>query len=539
MPSDIRRCFVAVAILLCTLPAYAAEDTSPAPPAWDPAAFKALDPAARVKRVREYLAWRDARLANFSCDVTSIVQNRDVASGELIGPPLERSYSIRRLGDKYLATCIADSGIAGDIPRRLWSRWDGVVFRTYTAAGNLNKAHVTLFPEQHPFLMRIEYLQLLGWRVPGKQTNMRGMFHGEPLTLPQWIDYCIENGKDSTPQAALVEQGRVTLIEIKARDGYSTRTFHLDRARDFIPILCRYSFDHKDFQHSADLALLDAQKVDGLWVPTGGMLSVPFNEEKTQVQEHICVASNFSLGTVKEGHLQVDMRPGAEVFDLTIGIAYRLSQDLKPTALPMADSKTGTARTATDAELAEALEVHPLKDDVSDAAVARRRKKVAEIQARNHARRRGDDVALDKPAPAFPAQSVWHNSEPLTWEKLKGKVVILHFFAEWCGPCKNDYPILARVHEGKRDGLVIIGIHAAGSESAKVKKLLEDYKITYPVCVDVPTRDKKGFGQTFAAMGAQMAPHAILVNSNGVVMERGDLQEICDSALKLLSQKTQ
>jgi hypothetical protein len=87
MLSITRCCLLAVAILLCTAPACAAEDASPAPPAWDAAAFKALDPAARVRKVREYVAWGDARLANFSIDVKSVLQNSVVAGGRM---PLPR-----------------------------------------------------------------------------------------------------------------------------------------------------------------------------------------------------------------------------------------------------------------------------------------------------------------------------------------------------------------------------------------------------------------------------------------------------------------
>jgi thiol-disulfide isomerase/thioredoxin len=240
---------------------------------------------------------------------------------------------------------------------------------------------------------------------------------------------------------------------------------------------------------------------------------------------------------VKESDLHVDMRNGAEVFDATMGIAYHLSQDGKPTAKPMGDSKTGTARTASEVELAEALEINPIEDDISDAAVKKRRERIAEVLARNEARRRGEDVVLDKPAAAFPAQAVWHNGQALTWEQLRGKVVILHFFAEWCGPCKNDYPMLARLHANRQERLVIIGIHAAGSDAQKVKKLLEDYKIAWPVCEDVTPTEGKGWGQMFVAMGAKMAPHAILVNAQGQVVQRGELMDIYDSAAKLLAAK--
>jgi hypothetical protein len=96
------------------------------------------------------------------------------------------------------------------------------------------------------------------------------------------------------------------------------------------------------------------------------------------------------------------------------------------------------------------------------------------------------------------------------------------------------------VHSNKGEGLVIIGIHAAGSDAEKVKKLLEEYKIAWPVCEDVaaPAGAGKGWGQMFEAMGAKMAPHAILVNTQGQVVERGELMDIYDSALKLLAKKS-
>src|SRR5438445_799131 len=310
MLSITRCCLLAMAILLRGSPVCAVEDASPAPPAWDAAAFKALDGAARVKRVREYVAWRDARLANFSFDVTSVLQNRELGSGKLIGDRRERSYSFRRVGAKYLGTGISDTGFAGDIDRRFWSRWDGVVYRTYIEAGNVNKAGGVLDLAEHPWLMHVEYVQLLGWRVPGKVTTVGGMSGGEPLTLPQWIDYFNEKGL----QVSLVEEAAGALIEIKATEAYATRSFRLDPARDFIPSLCRYSFEHKDFSHAADLALVDAQRVDGLLLPKRVLLSVPLNAEKTQVQERIYTVSNFSLGTVRESDLHVDMRNGAEVF---------------------------------------------------------------------------------------------------------------------------------------------------------------------------------------------------------------------------------
>jgi hypothetical protein len=103
----------------------------------------------------------------------------------------------------------------------------------------------------------------------------------------------------------------------------------------------------------------------------------------------------------------------------------------------------------------------------------------------------------------------------------------------------GDYPFLARIHEGKSKNLVVIGVHATGSDPEKVTRLLEQYKITYPVCVDAPPADadkEKGpAGHTFAATGTLGLPNAILVDGNGNVVDCGQTIDIHQAAIELLA----
>lgn len=96
---------------------------------------------------------------------------------------------------------------------------------------------------------------------------------------------------------------------------------------------------------------------------------------------------------------------------------------------------------------------------------------------------------------APPAMSVtdWTNTDELKLESLKGKVVLVDFWATWCGPCLRSIPhtneLMAKYGE---DGLVIIGVcHSRGSD--KMKSTVEAKGIKYPVVADVQGKTVKAW----------------------------------------------
>jgi peroxiredoxin len=92
-------------------------------------------------------------------------------------------------------------------------------------------------------------------------------------------------------------------------------------------------------------------------------------------------------------------------------------------------------------------------------------------------------------APEFVGIEEWINSEPLTMADLKGKVVVVHFFAFGCSNCINNYPWYREWHDafaGK--DVVLIGIHTpetqAETDNNSLRESLTHHKLNFPVAVD-------------------------------------------------------
>jgi thiol-disulfide isomerase/thioredoxin len=120
--------------------------------------------------------------------------------------------------------------------------------------------------------------------------------------------------------------------------------------------------------------------------------------------------------------------------------------------------------------------------------------------------------------------SGWFNSKPLSWEQLRGKVVVLHFWDVNCGPCQNELPILAGWHENRaNNSRIIIGIHRPTTDLAAVQKKLDDFDAKYPVLIDVPPKQPGGIGELHDWFGNSWWPHTVLINKAGVVAGHGQL----------------
>jgi cytochrome c biogenesis protein CcmG/thiol:disulfide interchange protein DsbE len=99
------------------------------------------------------------------------------------------------------------------------------------------------------------------------------------------------------------------------------------------------------------------------------------------------------------------------------------------------------------------------------------------------------------PAPQF-ALSKLDGSGKLHLESLRGKVVVLNFWASWCAPCKSEAPRLEAAWRRYRDrGVVVVGVDGQDF-SGDAKRFIRKYKLTYPNVHDGPGNTGSRYGVT-------------------------------------------
>lgn len=114
--------------------------------------------------------------------------------------------------------------------------------------------------------------------------------------------------------------------------------------------------------------------------------------------------------------------------------------------------------------------------------------------------------------PAFSLPTI--DGDSVSRESLRGKVVLVNFWASWCGPCSVEMPGFQRVyHDQKARGFVVLGIWTNDTDAFAMRDLLRESAITYPVAV--ATADVvRAFG------GVRALPISILIDRNGRIQRR-------------------
>lgn len=85
------------------------------------------------------------------------------------------------------------------------------------------------------------------------------------------------------------------------------------------------------------------------------------------------------------------------------------------------------------------------------------------------------------PAPAFKVDTI--DGKPLSLADYKSKVILLNFWATWCGPCRSEVPDLVELQDKYKDQLQVIGLVVDDDDEDAVKKFAEKYGINYPIAI--------------------------------------------------------
>jgi thiol-disulfide isomerase/thioredoxin len=99
---------------------------------------------------------------------------------------------------------------------------------------------------------------------------------------------------------------------------------------------------------------------------------------------------------------------------------------------------------------------------------------------------------------------------------MRGRVVVLNFWATWCIPCQKEMPDLSAIQNDYAAlGVQVIGAAGdAAADSAKVLKFIREFKVNFPVWVNAQTSDMERFGV------GTVLPATVIIDKNGKIVWR-------------------
>lgn len=116
--------------------------------------------------------------------------------------------------------------------------------------------------------------------------------------------------------------------------------------------------------------------------------------------------------------------------------------------------------------------------------------------------------AFANPAPDFTLQS--STGENVRLAEQRGQVVMLNFWASWCGPCRKEMPLLDEMSKRYSSaGFVLYGVNVE-EDNTDAKKLLKELGVTFPILFD--TESKASSLYNVDAM-----PTTVVIDKKGVV----------------------
>jgi len=115
--------------------------------------------------------------------------------------------------------------------------------------------------------------------------------------------------------------------------------------------------------------------------------------------------------------------------------------------------------------------------------------------------------SVDEPAPDFTLTNLEGTS--LRLDDLRGKNVLINFWATWCGPCRQEMPMIEAAYQAYAPDLVVLAVNI-GEEPWRVKKFVHDLGLSFEVLMDEDNQVQNLYR-------VRAYPTTYLVDTQGVV----------------------
>lgn len=111
-------------------------------------------------------------------------------------------------------------------------------------------------------------------------------------------------------------------------------------------------------------------------------------------------------------------------------------------------------------------------------------------------------------APDFTLQSV--NGDNIKLSEQRGSIVLVNFWASWCGPCRTEMPALEQLAQKYRDmGVVVLGVNVE-TEADGVNRYLRDIHVSFPLLLDQQNIASKAYN-------VEAMPTTVIIDKDGKV----------------------
>jgi thiol-disulfide isomerase/thioredoxin len=133
----------------------------------------------------------------------------------------------------------------------------------------------------------------------------------------------------------------------------------------------------------------------------------------------------------------------------------------------------------------------------------------AETAGLEHPGEPEDAEAIGKPARLdFVLKDM--NGADVDMQSFKGKIILLNFWATWCGPCKAEIPSLVELQTQYADDLVVLGL-SIDDPAEKLRPYAAEFKMNYPVLVGGREDVQEAFGPLFGV------PVSVIIDREGKI----------------------